>query len=215
MLHGLHQPFGVGSRDNSRVEHQPFPGHLRRSPGPDARRRQLAGTCIQVRGRTADRVRSGQGPLRLGRGWKQVHRLHRQLGTGDLRACPPRGDQCPAGSDREGNQLWCSLRPGKHSGRDGDRRRPQRGDGPLRQQRHRSLHGRAPTDAGLHRPGQGDQVRRLLSRPCGHVPGQGRVGCGDSWASRFPRGAAQHHGQHPHRPLQRSGGGQTVIRRKP
>ena len=62
-----------------------------------------------------------------------------------------RSDQRSAGSDRKGHQLRSPLRPGEHPGRDGDRRRPERGDGSLRQQRHRGLHGGAPPDARLHK----------------------------------------------------------------
>ena len=36
-------------------------------------------------------------------------------------------------------------------------------------------------------------------RPCGHVPGEGRIRCGDPGPARFPGVPRRHHRQHPHR----------------
>jgi hypothetical protein len=46
MMLGLHLPLGVGSCDNTYVEHQPLPGHLRRSAGPDARWSELSSARV-------------------------------------------------------------------------------------------------------------------------------------------------------------------------
>ena len=169
--------------------HHPIGGDLRRRPETDAGRRQLTGAGLQVRRRPADRLRPGQGRLRLGRGRQPLHRLRGKLGARHLRPQPSRGDRGPARGPGEGNQLRRPLRSGERAGGAGDRGGALGGDGAVRQLRHRGLHGRAAADAGLHRPGEADQVRGLLPRPRRHVPGESRLRGGHPGAARFPRRA--------------------------
>ena len=51
---------------------------------------------------------------------------------------------------------------------------------PLRQLRDRSHDERGASRAGVHEAGQDRQVRRLLSRPCRRIPGEGRFGRDDA-----------------------------------
>ncbi len=61
-------------------------------------RGELSCACLPFSRGATCRLRSGQGCLRLGRGWQSLYRLHRQLGAGDLWTRPSRGDWRPPGS---------------------------------------------------------------------------------------------------------------------
>src|SRR4029450_7107437 len=75
---------------------------------------------------------------------------------------------------------------------------------PLRQLRDRSHDERGASCARVHEAGQARQVRRLLSRPCRCIPGEGRVGRDDARRADEPGGACGGGARHAAGPLQRS-----------
>ena len=74
----------------------------------------------------------------------------------------------------------------------------------LRQLRHRSGDERGARRARRDRTRSDPQVRRLLSRPRGRVPGEGRLRRADARDADQPRRDARHVGRHAGRRLQRS-----------
>ena len=169
------------------AENDPLLPSLRARTARPPRRRRQPGPRVQGGRRVAALHPPRLGRAHRGRGRQRVHRLRDVVGAAHPRACAARPRE-GAGRRRARRHELRRAEPA----RSGPRRARPRADavdraGAVRQLRHRSDDERGARGAGGHRPRPHPQVRRVLSRPRGRLPREGRLRRADARHADQPR----------------------------
>ena len=182
-------------------------------PAPDARRREFAGTRIQVGRRRTFLHRPRGRRVSVGRRGQSIHRLCRLLGADDRRPQSSRSSRGGRARRQGRSVLRHALRGGSDDGRDDHAADPVDGHGPHGQFGHRGHDVGHPAGPRRHRPQPDREIRGLLPRPRRQLPGQGGLGGTDIRRADLARRAQGQCRPDAHPALQRSRRRDRDVRR--